>query len=628
MCGVAGFIAKKANAELTQTIERMTATLISRGPDSSGIWVDSQSFIALGHRRLSVLELSEAGHQPMHSSCGRYVIIFNGEIYNHLALRAVLERAGAYTNWRGHSDTETLLVCFSAWGIERTLQACVGMFAIVLWDKQRKLITLARDRMGEKPLYWGFSGASFLFASELKAFKKFPDFKPEIDRDVLTLFLRYGYVPAPFSIYKHIWKLLPGHYITVDANKYDIDCIPSSIPYWHFNSVVEHGIACPIFGSDEEVIDAIERQLKISISEQMISDVPLGAFLSGGIDSSLVVALMQELSIKPVRTFTIGFDDKAFNEAGYAKEVANYLGTQHTELYIHAQDALDSIPTLSSVYCEPFSDNSQIPTLLISKLAKQHVTVALTGDGGDELFGGYNTYQLVPALWRGIDKLPVSSRKLISAFLRNCSVSEKGRKLSEIIDSSNKELFYSGFISHWKKPSDLAVFADEPLCMLNDPRMYPETDCFQHWIMAMDAKTYMQDDILVKVDRAAMANSLETRVPMLDYRLFELAWRLPLTYKIRNGKGKWVLREMLARRLPRQMIERRKQGFSIPIADWLRGPLRDWAEYLLNETRLLQEGYFNPAPVRSAWHNHINKKRDESTKLWTILMFQSWLDCS
>lgn len=526
--------------------------------------------------------------------------------------------------WAGHSDTETLLACFSAWGIESTLRATVGMFAIALWDRETRVLTLARDRMGEKPLYWGWQDGVLLFGSELKCLKVHPAFKAQISRNALALLMRYNYIPAPYSIYTGIAKLLPGHYLQLSAGPISEESQP--IPFWEMNVAVEAGIANPFNGTEEQAIDALESELVQGIGRQMLADVPLGAFLSGGVDSSTIVALMQKQSSRPVKTFTIGFHESGYNEAEHALEVARHLGTEHTEIYIQSSDALDVIPRLPGIYSEPFADSSQIPTYLVSHLAKQQVTVALSGDGGDELFGGYNPYQFAPRMWGVFDRLPLSLRGAAASVMGLAPLPGKMQKLLEVMGAPDREEFYRRLLSHWQHPNQLVLGAFEPPTLLNSKSSWPSVDNYQNWMMAMDAKTYMTDDILVKVDRAAMANSLETRVPMLDHQVVELSWRLPLSMKIRDGKGKWILREVLYRHVPREMIERPKKGFSVPIASWLRGPLRDWAETLLQEQRLKKEGYFNSTIVRKAWSDHLTGKANNSTKLWSILMFQAWLE--
>lgn len=595
-----------------------------RGPDDFGVWYDEEVGLGLAHNRLSIIDLSPAGHQPMLSDDGRYVIAFNGEIYNHLALRRELDACQQPTNWQGSSDTETLLQCFSRWGIGNTLKATVGMFAIALWDRQERTLTLARDRLGEKPLYWGWCNQTLLFGSELKALQMHPVFNAEVDRSALALLLQYNAIPAPYSIYRGIQKLPAGHMVQIRQGDRPGEAMPKA--YWALNEVIESGLANPFLGTDEEVVTALQQRISQSVAGQMLADVPLGAFLSGGVDSSTVVALMQQQSSEPVRTFAIGFNEPGYNEAQYAKEVAEYLGTDHTELYVGTNDALSVIPDLPHIYCEPFADSSQIPTFLVSKMAKQQVTVALSGDGGDELFGGYNPYQFAPKVWRLVRRLPLKIRKLAVAVLADTPVPDKLHKLLRVLPCADREAFYDALMSHWQQPEQTVIGSGIVPTAMNSPFRWPKTDSFEHWMMAVDAKQYMSDDILVKVDRAAMANSLETRVPLLDHRVIEFAWRLPLHQKIRNGTGKWALRQVLYRHVPRAMIERPKKGFSIPLANWLRGPLRDWAEAQLEETRLNREGYFYAAPIRKMWKEHVDGKRDNASKLWSILMFQAWLE--
>lgn len=649
MCGINGFFNTHTTLAADVVIQQMNTAILNRGPDAGDSWQDESIGLVLGHRRLAVQDLSPAGAQPMHSNCGRYVIIFNGEIYNHLELREQLMAEHKAPNWRGHSDTETMLACFVAWGIRNTLQAMVGMFAIALWDRQQKILTLAKDRMGEKPLYWGWQGKGLYFGSDLKGLKAHPAFETDINRDAITLLLRHNCIPAPYSIYKGIEKLRPGYWLQLPLT--DIEKAKSSQPqaYWCFNDIVENGVSNPFKGSPEQAVDALESALTKSIGDQMLSDVPLGAFLSGGIDSSAVVALMQAQSSRPVKTFTIGFDDAGYNEATHAKIVAKHIGTDHTELYIRPEDALSVIPKLPFIYSEPFSDSSQIPTFLVSELASQHVTVSLSGDGGDELFGGYNRYIMAQQAWSRSRSLPKPVRQYIASVLTSLSpkkwdmffdkfgpalpkrlrlrtAGDKVYKFAGILDINNEQDFYQKLTSHWQYPENIIINAKEPKTLISDLNAWPNTDGFQHAMMAIDAQTYMADDILVKVDRAAMANSLETRVPLLDHRIVELAWSLPLDYKIRQGEGKWALKQVLFRHVPRELIERPKMGFGIPLHDWLRGSLRDWAEALLDENLLLQQGYFNPEPIRTMWKEHLSGLYNHQHHLWDILMFQAWLE--
>lgn len=649
MCGINGFFNATTTVSARSIIAQMNIAISHRGPDAENSWMDETVGLVLGHQRLAIQDLSPAGSQPMHSACDRYVIVFNGEIYNHLQLREQLTIEGRSALWRGHSDTETLLACFVSWGIEKTLQVLVGMFSIALWDRQKKVLILARDRIGEKPLYWGWQNNSLYFSSDLKGIKAHPAFKADINRDSIALLLRHNCIPAPYSIYRGIKKLRPGHWIELSLIDLEKAQMSSSNAYWTFNNIVETGLKDPFTGSPEQAVNSLETALMESIDGQMLSDVPLGAFLSGGIDSSTVVALMQAQSSRPVKTFTIGFDDIGYNEATHAKAVAKYIGTEHTELYIRPEDALSVIPKLSSIYSEPFSDSSQIPTFLVSQLARQHVTVALSGDGGDELFGGYNRYLMAQNVWNKNRKLPKPIRHLTASLLTALSPKswdailktatpitptrlrlrtpgDKAHKLAGVLSINSEQEFYQRLTSHWQHPEQLVIGAKEPETLISDLNKWPCTDSFQHAMMAMDAQTYMTDDILVKVDRAAMANSLETRVPLLDHRVVELAWRMPLEYKIRNGEGKWLLKQLLFRHVPRELIERPKMGFGIPLHDWLRGSLRDWAEALLDENTLIQQGFFHPTPIRLMWKEHLSGMYNHQHQLWDILIFQAWLE--
>ncbi|WP_340620482.1 asparagine synthase (glutamine-hydrolyzing) [Xenorhabdus siamensis] len=555
---------------------------------------------------------------------GRYVIIFNGEIYNHLNIRQQLEDEYSGISWKGYSDTETLLECFYFWGIEKTLESIVGMFAIALWDTYERTLILARDRMGEKPLYWGWCNDTLFFGSELKALKQHPAFNAEIDRNALSLYFHHNYIPAPYSIYKDINKLQAGHYAIINQNRKSKDVVIKS--YWNFNEIVEYGISNPYQGSDNEAIDHLDSLLRDSITSQMLSDVPIGAFLSGGVDSSIIVSMMKKYSHNPVKTFSIGFYEKKYNEAIYAREIANYLDTDHTELYVNAQDALSIIPDLPKIYCEPFADSSQIPTYLASQLAKQHVTVALSGDAGDELFGGYTPYQFAPDIWNKISKLPIFLRKLIFFILSNIPLSDKFHKLLRILPSNSQEQLYSILMSHWQFSENLVIGSSILPTFITNRNNWPVTDSFEHWMMAIDTKQYMIDNILVKVDRAAMANSLETRMPLLDPNIIKFSWQLPLSMKIRKNKGKWVLREVLYRHVPKHLIERPKKGFSIPIGKWLKGPLKEWADTLLDSKRIDNEGFLNSAIINNAWRQHIRGVKDHSFRLWSVLMFQAWVE--
>lgn len=652
MCGFTGFLGGKPYDDGPSAIallQRMANTLVTRGPDDSGVWHEAAGDAAIGlaHRRLSILDLSPAGHQPMACHAGRYVIAFNGEIYNHLDLRTELQAAGHAPTWRGHSDTETLLAGFVAWGVRATLQRCIGMFAFALWDKKEQVLTLGRDRLGEKPLYYGWQGqgegACFLFGSELKALKAHPVFVAQMDRNALCLLMRHNYINAPHSIYQGIYKLPPGHVLTVSMRRRE----PVLEAFWSLPEVAQGGVANPLTGSAEQMTDELETLLKSAVRQQMLSDVPLGAFLSGGIDSSTVVALMQAQSSKSVKTFSIGFHEEGYNEAVHAKAVAQHLGTDHTELYVTPQQALDVIPKLPGLYCEPFSDSSQIPTFLVSQLARQKVTVALSGDAGDELFCGYSRYTLARDLWAKAERIPRSLRgpaaagiralspggwnsllapvrPLLPGSLRHANVGDKLHKGAALLSARQVDELYLKLVTHWE-PAGLVLGGQEPITALRGaPLPLTGLDAVQR-MMALDAITYLPGDILTKVDRAAMGVSLEGRVPFLDHRVVEFAWRVPQAMKLRAGVGKWILRQVLYRHVPKELIERPKMGFGVPIDSWLRGPLREWAEDLLNESRLKREGYFNPAPIRQKWAEHLSGQRNWQYHLWDVLMFQAWL---
>ncbi len=652
MCGFAGFLGplRSGNAsEDLATLERMGSAIAHRGPDDSGLWADSAARIGLSHRRLAIVDLTAAGHQPMHSASGRYVLAFNGEIYNHMDLRAELDKMGLAPAWRGHSDTETLLAGFAAWGVPKTVERAIGMFAMAVWDREDRKLTLIRDRLGEKPLYYGWQGQGdqtvLLFGSELKALKAHPAFNASVDRNALCLLMRHNYVPAPYSIYQGILKLEPGCLATLALDGADA----ALTRYWSAANVATSGVAKPFAGDPQQAVDELEILLRSAVKHQMMSDVPLGAFLSGGIDSSTVVALMQAQSSRPVQTFTIGFNEEGFNEAEHAKAVAGHLGTDHTELYVSAQQAMEVIPNLPKLYCEPFSDSSQIPTFLVSQLARRKVTVSLSGDAGDELFCGYNRYMLANRVWQNLSAVPSGIRRMaasgISALppqrwnmlvkpfqavlphnMRHVNAGDKLHKAAGVLASQNSDSLYLGLVSHWDNPSKLVVGGLEPPTWLQGKTPALTGLGPIQRMMALDTITYLPDDILAKVDRAAMGVSLESRVPFLDHRVVEFAWRLPQNQKLREGQTKWALRQVLYRHVPKTLIERPKMGFGVPIGEWLRGPLKDWAESLLDETRLKQEGFFSPAPIREKWTEHLSGARNWQGHLWDVLMFQAWLE--
>jgi asparagine synthase (glutamine-hydrolysing) len=651
MCGIAGFVGGdwSSRDRIAATLARMNRCLVHRGPDQSDVWLDEESRVGFAFNRLAILDLSPAGDQPMHSHSGRYVIVYNGEIYNHRDMRDELRAAGLAPNWNGHSDTETLLAAIDCWGVRAALERSTGMFAFALWDRAERTLTLARDRLGEKPLYYGRQDANrpFLFGSELKALAAHPQFRADIDRQALTLLLRYNSIPAPFSIYWGIRKLPPGSFLTLRHGNGE----PVIEQYWSGAAVAESGVAKPLDLGDEDAVDALGQRLETAIERQMVADVPLGAFLSGGVDSSTIVALMQKLSSRPVKTFTIGFNEAAYNEAEHARAVARHLGTHHTELYLTPAEARAVIPKLPQIYDEPFADSSQIPTHLVSELARRHVTVSLSGDGGDEMFGGYNRYLLTSQFWRSVSAVPrpvrgAAARAMTaippsvwsrigdaaggmlpkSAQLR--LLGDKVHKAASVLQSDSVADLYGGMLSQWREPDAVVIGATEPPS--------PATGAIPQLnglgpierMMALDMLGYLADDILTKVDRAAMAVSLETRVPYLDHHVVEFAWRLPLNLKIRGGESKWILRQLLYRHVPKELIERPKMGFGVPIGEWLRGPLRDWAEALLDERRLRSEGFFRPEPIRRAWQSHLRGTSNEEYRLWCVLMFQSWLEAA
>ncbi len=619
MCGIAGFWQQggATQSALTARARAMADALVHRGPDDTGLWTDVEAGVAFGFRRLSILDLSPAGHQPMGSQSGRYVIAFNGEVYNFREMRMELECSGY--RFRGHSDTEVILAAIEAWGVHAALGRFVGMFAIALWDRQERKLSLIRDRLGIKPLYYGWMRGTLLWGSELKALRTHPSFREDIDRDSLALFLRHSAVPSPYSIYKNVYKLPPGSMLTVDTPSEEA-VMRKPVVYWSAQRVVEDGVRNGFDGNEAQATDQLDRLLREAVRLRMIADVPLGAFLSGGIDSSTVVAMMQSQSQRAVKTFSIGFREDDYNEAPHAREVAAYLGTEHHELYVTSREALDVIPRLPEIFDEPFSDVSQIPTYLVSRLTRSHVTVSLSGDGGDELFSGYSRYRTAQRIWNTMGWLPLSLRRSLGTLLPG----RRGEVWRDLLGMPSAEALYHRMVSHWKKPQELVIGGTEPPTQLFRMQEGPGGLEFPRHMMLADLVSYLPDDILAKVDRASMAVSLEARVPLLDHRVVEFAMSLPASMKVRGGQGKWILRQVLERYVPRKLTERPKMGFGVPMGAWLRGPLRDWAEDLLSSDRLRREGYLDPAPVRKIWEDHLSGARDWQYYLWDVLMFQAW----
>ncbi len=650
MCGITGLWTRPPfNAEAMRAqVKAMSDEVAHRGPDDAGAWLDERAGIALGHRRLAIIDLSPAGHQPMFSADGRWAIVFNGEIYNFLDLRAELTNAG-YA-FCGASDTEVILAAFSVWGVERALARLSGMFAFAVWDRETRRLYLARDRVGKKPLYVFRGDGVLLFGSELKALCAHPVFPRKIESRAIALFLRYSYIPAPLTIYRDTFKLMPGQFAVVAEDAYGGPGALNQQTYWDAFTVAHEGAADLIVEDERAVLARVENWLCRAVRERMISDVPLGALLSGGIDSSLVTALMQAQSARPVKTFTIGFQEAGFNEAEYARAVAKHLGTDHTELYVTPRETLAVIPALPDIYDEPFADSSQVPTWAVSKLARTQVTVALSGDGGDELFGGYHRYSWARQLWRAAGWAPMPVRHRLAQMitrvpqetwdrtlqtlapvlppgLRVRLAGDKAHKAARILDSASADALYRRLVSGWEDIDGVLLpeFADvDHADGLVDLQSRMRLSDLSDRMMLADLKTYLPEDILVKVDRASMAVSLEMRAPLLDHRLLELVWRLPLRYKVRGGTTKWLLRQMLDQYVPRALIARPKTGFGLPIGEWMRGSLREWAEDLLSESRLRQVGFLNPPVVRRYWDEHLTGKRNWQYRLWTLLMLQAW----
>ena len=646
MCGLAGAFDPGTEAGAWPTrLAGMAAALRHRGPDDEGLWHDAEAGVGLAFRRLAILDLTVSGHQPMLSAGGRYVIAFNGEVYNFRELRAELETAGA--RFRGHSDTEVMLAAFEAWGLTAAVSRFVGMFAFALWDRTERRLHLVRDRIGIKPLYWGWSRGALLFGSELTALRRHPSFAAQLDRDAVASFLRFNYVPAPHAIFEGFRKLEPGCIRTFDLAGAPRSGEGRLAAYWSLADVARAGRAHPFAGDEREAVDELERRLKESVALRMIADVPLGAFLSGGIDSSLVVALMRAQATGPVRTFTIGFEEKEYDESPWARTIAEHLGTEHTEHVVTAAEALAAVPRIASMFDEPFADSSQVPTLLVSELARRHVTVALSGDGGDELFAGYKRYALFADLQRTLSRVPRGARRALGRVLGAVPVDatnrllgfaepwlrrygsggaagDKIRKLAELVALPDDRALYLELLSHWKHPERLvagsvarprlADVADRP-AGFDDPI---------HPLMFDDTLAYLPDDILVKVDRTSMSVGLEARVPLLDHRVVEFAWSLPLALKVRNGEAKWALRRVLDRHVPAKLVDRPKMGFGLPIDVWLRGPLRAWADELLSESRLRRDGLLEPGPIRKKWSEHVSGRRNWHYYLWDVLVLQAW----
>jgi asparagine synthase (glutamine-hydrolysing) len=671
VCGITGLLdrSRPRADELAAALTSMVRTLVHRGPDDAGTWIDAEAGVALGHRRLSIVDLSAQGHQPMASDLGRFVLDYNGEIYNHGELRRALVAGGK--RFRGTSDTEVLVAAIEAWGLRVALERANGMFALALWDRRERSLALARDRLGEKPLYYGWMGAVLVFGSELKALRAYPRFSADIDRQALTLYLRHNCVPAPYSIYSGVRKVGPGAIVTFGP-----DDGPGSWPepdaYWSLRAVAEAGVRArhggpasaadgragsanrpvpaPVGDATEgDALDELEGLLRHAVGLRMHADVPLGAFLSGGIDSSLVVALMQAERSARVRTFTIAFDDARYDEASDARKVAEHLGTDHTELLVTGADALDVVGRLPELYDEPFSDSSQIPTTLLSMLTRRHVTVALSGDGGDEVFGGYNRYLWGRNAWRRLSRVPRPARAAAGAALgvvpgrawdagfrwagpvlpgrlRVRMPGLKVQKAASVLACRDLGEVHLRLASHFPRPADVVVDGAEPPSRFADAPAWTGLTDPVDVMMALDTVTYLPDDILTKVDRATMSASLEARVPYLDHRVVEAAWRLPVDAKLQGGKGKWPLRRLLYRHVPEALVERPKMGFGVPLGEWLTGPLRPWAEDLLAEPRLAAEGYLDPATVRGLWSTHLSRRADHAYELWDVLMFQAWLE--
>ncbi|MEP4378184.1 MAG: asparagine synthase (glutamine-hydrolyzing) [Alphaproteobacteria bacterium] len=644
MCGIAGLFAPHEGysaARLTGLAQAAASTLVHRGPDDSGAWADPEAGVGFGHRRLSIIDLSAGARQPMVSACGRYVIVYNGEIYNFEELRKRLSERGV--GLRTRSDTEALLESIAAFGLEAALADANGMFAFGLWDRETRTLQLARDRFGQKPLYYGWAGKNLAFGSELKALTGLPGFDTAIDPSAVTQLMRFAMIPAPHTIHPGCWKLLPGTILTIDTAAVERRALPEPVAYWSAAGTAMAGTHDPLNLPDTDAVSALETELQRAVGACMVSDVPLGAFLSGGIDSTAVVATMQGLSDRAIKTFSIGFSEADYNEADAAAEIARHLGTDHTELMVTPADAQAVIPSLPAMYDEPFADSSQIPTYLVSQLARQQVTVSLSGDGGDEVFGGYNRYTWANNLARAFGPVPTALRRLMRGGLesvaprhwdrlaamipgryRPAQFGDKLHKLAEVLDARDFAAIYARLVSQWKKPERAVPGAGMPGHLVDDPESWPALPSRSEQLMLLDAISYLPDDILVKLDRASMAVSLESRVPYLDHALYAFAWRLPMSQKIRGGTRKWILREVLARHVPREMFERPKMGFGVPVGDWLRGDLREWAESLLSPQRLRESEIIDAGAITAIWHEHLAGSRNHQYLLWPVLMFEAW----
>ena len=648
MCGLAGFLEPPGTRNPEQArsyAARMSAAIQHRGPDDDDVWCDADAGIGFGHRRLSIIDLSTHGRQPMQSESGRFIIAYNGEVYNFPDLRRDLASKGH--TFRGNSDTEVILAAIEEWGLKLALSKFVGMFAFALWDRSSRQLHLVRDRLGIKPLYYGWCDQSFLFGSELRAIEQHPDFVGEVDRGALSLYLRFSYVPAPWSMFKGIRKLLPGTILTTNG----VAGEETTDAYWSLHDVAERGMRHSFQGEEKEAITKLEGLLREATRQRMIADVPIGVLLSGGVDSSMVAALMQAESTSRVSSFTIAFPDSKFDESMDARLVADHLGTDHHELAVTARDALEAIPQLPALADEPFADSSQIPTFLVSHLARKQVKVCLSGDGGDEVFGGYNRYSWCEPLYAKFDRIPYLLRNFIGRSM--CGVSpktwdrtvralrpflpkafhlrdagDKIYKAAAVISSPDPASAYLRLISQWQSPGSIVLGTEEPDTFIEQPENWAHIPDLTQQMMYLDTMSYLPDDILAKVDRASMAWGLEARVPLLDHRVVDFAWTLPRHMKVSGRVTKSILRTVLYNYVPQTIVERPKWGFAIPLHDWLRGPLRDWADTLIDETRLESEGFFNPKEIRRVWEEHLSGKRNRHTQLWSVIIFQAWLDRS